>query len=278
MTIDEGDAPDTLPGAVDVGPMMRVSGDALLLDAPVARYLVRGGGKVIVAARPGASALDVRLYLLGVVMGALCHQRGLLALHATAVGLGDHAVVIAGPSGAGKSTLAAMLRDRGRTVLADDLCAIGLDAAGAPMALPGLARIKLWPDSLKMIGLASDSLARVAEGVDKFSLAVHGPEPDRPTPLWAIYCLRPTTTDRVEIRPLSGAEAVSAIIGAIYRWPLAAAMGRASALFAQGLDLAKRRPVFEVVYAHDPRLPLTLLEALEKSWSAGGDRWRAACK
>jgi hypothetical protein len=62
---------------------------------------------------------------------------------------------------------------------------------------------------------------------------------------------------------LRGPEAVSAIVEQIYRWPIAVAMGRGPACFAQSVTLARRCEVFEVSFTHGAASPLALVDALE---------------
>src|SRR5580658_2928398 len=119
VTLELGRVPRRLEGAVDVDPAMQATAGRFQLDVPAGRFLVSEGRRILVDPGPGASEADLRPYLLGTVIGALCHQRGLLPLHAAAVLCADGAVAFAGPSGAGKSTLAAQLHALGRTVLAD---------------------------------------------------------------------------------------------------------------------------------------------------------------
>jgi len=63
----------------------------------------------------------VRLYLLGSAWGALCYQRDLLVLHASAVRVDGRAVAFCGRPGMGKSTLAAWLAESGHALVSDDL-------------------------------------------------------------------------------------------------------------------------------------------------------------
>ena len=107
----------------------------------VGRYLVRGGAEILVDAAGGAAERDVRLFLLGSALGILCHQRGLLPLHANAVVANGAAYAFAGHSGAGKSTLAAHFAQAGYEILCDDVCVISFDEAGQPLAWPGLPRL-----------------------------------------------------------------------------------------------------------------------------------------
>jgi len=202
-----------------------------------------------------------------VVMAAVCHQRSLTPLHATAVEVGAGAVAFAGPSGAGKSTLAAQFQGRGVTVLTDDLCVIRFDPDGRPWALPGLARIKLWEDSLAMVGLAGARLPRIGDDIEKFSLAVQSSPSSHPRSLDRIYILRPDASERVEIRPVAGPEAVSALVANIHRWPLAVAMGKAPGCFASCRALATQCKVFELRFTHAANAPLDLLQAVERQWS-----------
>jgi hypothetical protein len=192
---------------------------------------------------------------------------------------GHGAAAFAGHSGAGKSTLAAQWLRGGGTVLADDLCAVEtgpverppLGSAGDgglawPRVYPGLARIKLWPDSLALAGIDGSGLPPLAPSIDKVSLATPAPAGD-PVPLRRLYILRPGGEPAAEIRPLTGPEAVFAVLDSVYRWPIAVAMGSAAASqWAACVALASGCEVFEATYCHDPERPRLLCEALIHHW------------
>ncbi|HLZ85047.1 MAG TPA: hypothetical protein VKQ54_15895 [Caulobacteraceae bacterium] len=249
VVIEQGPVAERLEGAVDVDPAMQVTARAFQLAVPLGRFAVSEGRRIIVDPRPDASDADLRPFLLGTAMGALCHQRALLPLHAAAISLAGGAVAFAGPSGAGKSTLAAHFLGRGRGVLADDILAVDAGGHGGPLALPGLARIRLRAE-------------RAAASEPKASLPISGHAALGAWPLRRIYRLRPEGADPPKVCRLRGAEAVGALLGQVYRWPIAAAMGRGPALFDQCLILARRCEVFEVSFAHADA-PLALAEVLE---------------
>jgi len=249
VVIERGRVPERLEGAVGVEPAMQVAADRFQLDVPAGRFSVSAGRLILVDPRPGASDADLRPYLLGTVMGALCHQRALLPLHAAAVLIGDGAVAFIGPSGAGKSTLAARFLGRGRGVLADDLLAVDIGPDGSPLALPGLARIRLRADS-------PDA------GDGKVSVPIASPAGARAWPLRRLYLLHTEGADPPQVCRLHGPEAVSAVLGQVYRWPIAAAMGGRVA-FAQCLALAAHCEVFQVSFTHAAPSPEALVETLE---------------
>ena len=116
----------------------------VLLDSEAGRYAVRGGCEIFYDPAEGASARNVRLYLLGSAFGALLHQRGILPLHANAVALDGQVHAFLGHPGAGKATLAAAFHDRGYRLLSDDVCAVRLDAQDRPWVEPGMPRLRLW--------------------------------------------------------------------------------------------------------------------------------------
>lgn len=67
-------------------------------------------------------------------------------IHATAVAIGGHAVLIGGPTGSGKSDLALRLIDRGATLIADDRCCIARVGdrllVSPPPTLAGLIEVR----------------------------------------------------------------------------------------------------------------------------------------
>lgn len=240
-----GAVESVLDGGREVEPGVIATTDTLLLDCAPARYFVHAGRQIIIDPKRGTSERDIRSYLLGSAVGAICHQRGLLPLHANAVEVDGRAIAFAGPSGAGKSTLAAYFRNNGRRLLCDDVCVVSFDRAGKPLAWPGIPRIKLWGDALAAFGRDAGDLERVYDGEDKFSLPFT-PDPLLTAfPLRGIYLLGLAVPDSPpEIRPLGGAEAFNAVISNIYRWEFAAPLGRSQAHFANVVSLLKSTAVF----------------------------------
>ena len=220
--------------------------DEMRLDLPNARYRVRQGREIIVEPVGEVPERDLRAHLLGSVMGAIFHQRGLTPLHAGAIEVDGAAVALAGPSGAGKSTLVACLEDMGRRALCDDICVVDFDAAGAPRTWPGSRGIKLWRDAILALGRETGGAEPVYGDLDKFSLPMAGAaQGESPIPLARIYVLRRSTGDD-GIRRLRGAEAVDAILSNVYRWDWAIGMGRARASFEACAALARRGEIFVV--------------------------------
>ncbi len=264
ITIEWGRLPGQMADSVEVEPLMRVAKGRFQFNAPAGRYQARGGKQIVIDPRPSASARDIRLYLLGTTLAALCHQRALLPLHGAAIGWIQQAFAVIGPSGAGKSTLAAQLQSQGRTVLADDLCVVDIAGDHAVWVRPGLARIKLWKQSPALVGRMADNLEPIGDGIDKFSLPILTPGVRRALPLDRIYVLRPGASKTISLTRLSGPEAVGAILDNIYRWPLAVAMGVSAAEFAQALALAERCEIVEIGVTHDATAPWKLFEAIER--------------
>ncbi len=173
VTVDVrlGSVPIELPdirsqyGALQVG-----AEDALVTVPGVARYQVCAGKRIIVDPAPEASERNVRLYLLGSAFGTLCHQLGMLPLHANAIEIGGQAFAFAGVSGAGKSTLAAYFQDKNYNVLSDDICVVTFPEGKPPLAWPGIPRLRIWRDSAEALGRNIEDLEQLADGFEKYHL------------------------------------------------------------------------------------------------------------
>lgn len=240
-----GKSPPSLPGGKSVDQGVSALPGAMLIDTPTARFLVRGGAKIFVEAKPGQSERDTRGYLLGSAMGAIIHQRGLLPLHANAIVVGGEAAAFAGDMGAGKSTLADFFRRRGRAVLSDDVCVVTFTADGRVLAWPGIPRIKLWDDALTAAGASADGLERVFDEQAKYSLPLSAATPVEPIPLASLYLLeRGDASEPSSIRAMAGAEAFDQVRSNIYRGEYAAALGKSEVQFANLVALLKRVRVF----------------------------------
>jgi hypothetical protein len=89
LSIRNGVVPPSLPGGIRVDSMTEAAPGLLLLNHPGAgRFLAREGREIIV--EPGADGLgDLCPFILSSGFAAICIQRALVVLHASAVAIGS---------------------------------------------------------------------------------------------------------------------------------------------------------------------------------------------
>jgi hypothetical protein len=225
-------------------------GDVCGVDIPeVARYEVSRGERIVVDCHPQADERDVRLYLLGTMLGAILMQRGHLVLHGNAIRVGSSVAVVVGRSGAGKSTLAAEFARRGLDLLSDDV--VPVDASGN--ALPGYPRIKLWDDALEALGHDTDAYERITSKHAKFHVPISRGRLDA-LPLSWVYVLETHDGPELELSEASGVEAFELLHEHTYRRELLADRDASWQHLQQCASVAKRA---RVVRVHRPALTMT---------------------
>jgi len=102
VTIRRGEVPESLPQPTASGPTWQIAGKQFLLRIPdIARFLLNDGREIVVAPESEAAAADLPIFTLGSAFGILLHQREQIVVHASAVRVGDKAVLFCGQSGAG---------------------------------------------------------------------------------------------------------------------------------------------------------------------------------
>lgn len=231
----------------------------------VASYRVREGCEIRVARARSASWRKVRLYLLGSAWGALCYQRGLLVVHASAVRVGDCAVAFCARPGGGKSTLAAWLTTKGYDLISDDLTRIEVPPQGSVLIYPSARRLKLWQDTLDALVWSSPGLEKDHHRYNKFHLSVDGNGARYPLPLRAIYVLDWGDSG---LRRLTGHAAVRQVVStATYRGGLLEPMDRLGLYWRQCLDLVRRVPVWELRRPRDLSAMEQTLRQLVAHWA-----------
>lgn len=176
--------------------------------------LARNGREIIVDTPRARLDPADRAVLYGLIMRAICRQRGYLVLHAAVLEHGGSAHAFLAASGGGKSTLARSLMNAGWRLLSDDACVVRFDAK-RPLALPGQPGIKLLEqdihpetnaDSLPPAPRADSQTRKRLLGADLFA--------DRATPLGRLFQLH--FGDEITISRLPGAQAAGALLEASY--------------------------------------------------------------
>jgi hypothetical protein len=262
-----GDLPEDLPDVTARGPNWAIAGDACLLRVKgVARFLITGGREIRVELAPGETAADATVYLLGSAFGILQHQRGRMVLHASAVVVGDRAVLFCGPSGAGKSTLAASLDTVGYPCLSDDVC--GIEFTGAePVVLPDGRMLKLWADAADHLAVGERQGPPIRHDIDKYYVEPESSAAHRRLAVSAIYLLAksPEAAPPSLVR-LRGPDAALALRRNAYRPQFLRRFGLESAYFGWSAALHRQAGVFRLARPFNLTAMPGVVRALEGHW------------
>jgi hypothetical protein len=247
-----GPVPKRLDDLVEDGPFLQVDrrGTCLLKIENVATYLIKGpGDEVIVSPQPGATEDEIRVFLLGSVLGYLCHQRGFFPLHASCVVVNGKAAAFCGPTGSGKSTAAVHLVLRGHRLVADDICVIDAKAAEGPRVLPTFPRLKLSQDTLAGLKIPSHALMQDPPGKEnKYHYISADDFPTAPVPLGGIFLLRTVGPSMPEesVQLSRPVERIAALSAEVFRPRAGAALGRTHSLLVAQAAIAGSTPIWRV--------------------------------
>lgn len=197
------------------GAAVRVSGFAdVVVGRDRIRYVLSGPDRT----------RHLEIFLLGYLLALWLEMRGALALHASAVAVGDGSVGFLAAKEGGKTSLAAALLEVGGALLTDDLVAARPAGGGwrVPAAFP---QMRMWPEAVRRFGLDPGALERVHAGTEKRRVPIGDGGLGRflpsSRPLSALYLPDPVRAPSgeapaVEIERLRGAEAVAAVLGASF--------------------------------------------------------------
>lgn len=211
----------------------------------VADFEIREGKHIAIWPAAGAKQKEIEIFLLGPVWATLCHQRGLLPLHASAI-VGDRGIVaFAGHSGAGKSTTAALMHSLQYQLFADDILPIAFNENSEPGAWPYLRRLKLRRDAIHHLALTPSSPVSERLDSEKHFVVPERVANDRWNRLERLYLLEIDPAGP-SIEPISGAEAVHALIDQTYHRDFIDLGGRFNDHLAFCTQLASRIAIYRL--------------------------------
>jgi hypothetical protein len=192
---------------------------SLIRIEDVSDYEVSRGRDIRVWPAAGARLKDVEIYLFGPAWATLCHQRGLLPLHASAILTQGGITAFAGHPGAGKSTTAALMASLGYELVTDDILPISFNEDSIPGAWPYLRRLKLHGGPIIQLALTPTELVSETLDKEKYFVLPRNAAHDKWSRLKALYVLEiDPTISQVSVDRITGADAVRAIVDQTYHF------------------------------------------------------------
>jgi len=214
--IIEGPVPKDLPCITSQGAFYQASfNDFLLRVDRIGAIRVQNGDTIIVERDSFCSPEEFRIYILGSGLGALLHQKGIFAIHGSAIETDKGGLIISGVSSSGKSTLAASLVKMGFKAISDDIAAIHL-RNNKLLLHHGIPSLKLWGNVVKALSIKED-LIKVANSLDKFRMPLQNNFRQEPIKIFRIISLSTKNSDGFEIEELNGIEKFHSLRNNTYR-------------------------------------------------------------
>ena len=274
VTIAERDIPELLDGAECFGgTLLQIAGTRVRYSFPrTMDVLVEDGRRITLQRDPKAMQGDVVMFLLGTTFAVILQQRGRIVVHASAVAVGDKAMLFCGPSGAGKSTMAALLSRRGYPLLNDDVCNLSRTSDGAYTVFPDGRMLKLWSQSLQHLNVQPHEAQRIRTDAEKFYMA---PESVDLTPrvVGGVYCLAQLDgAVAPSLEKLSVAEAMVELTLNAYRPGLVKAMKMQTQYFQASAGITAKSGVYRLSRVKDFSCADEVLDLLETSWTANAEK------
>jgi hypothetical protein len=271
VRVVRADLPNEIPVGSIRGPNWGGEPDRFMLRVPeVVRFLITEGRQIEVTVEPGVEDGDAAPFLIGSAFGVLHHQRRRMVLHASAVAVGDKAVLFCGPSGAGKSTLAAALNQKGYACISDDVCCIDF-SSGAPIALPDGRMLKLWSDAVDHLEMSDRQGAAIRSHLAKYFVEPESTALDRDVAVAAVYFLwEANTPAETGIERLSNADAAVMLRRNAYRPRLLGRIGLESDYFVWSSTLQRQSGIFRLSRVRDLSAMPQVIENLQTHWRTLG--------
>ena len=214
-------------------------------------FLISADGRKITARELEQHSSEALFtYLLGQVLSFALVKQGFESLHASATVVDDFSVGFLGDCGQGKSTLLASFLQAGHKQLTDDLLLLQ-NKSGAIISYPGPPRIKLLPDSARLLGKQSGG-APMNRFVPKVVLPVDAGHFQKiGIQLKTLYLLAaPSRSNRITISRLLPRKALLTLIHSCFNIAVTDAQ-RLERQFHWANDIASKVEIKQISYPRD---------------------------
>lgn len=206
-------------------------------------FVISNGNEILVQPVERATEDDIASFVLGWCIAFLFQQKGIPALHCSALEVDGKAILIAGNSGAGKSTIALSLQKLGYRYLVDDIAMI--DIKNDFLIQPAFPLQKVCRNIAEEVE-DSETLYYVNEKKDKFALRNMDNFCDEPRKLSTIFLLNKYDGAEVKMERLRGIVKWNAVMKNLFLRDAYMALGVPQEEVDRCLEIAGKVEVYAI--------------------------------
>lgn len=217
----------------------------------VAIYHIYNGDTVVIEPYENSSFKQIKLYILGSVMGMILIQKNIVAIHGGGIVINGKGCVFTGEKGAGKSTITTALRKKGYKFIADDVCSIDIENFTIHHGFPYQ---KLCEDAMTKLGYDVDEFQpfRGDLNVNKYMVPAFDEFTKEDVKLDAIFELSVGDVDEVKVEEVLGSEKMNKLINNIFRIEMLKYSGGMEPFyFKKCLEIVKNTKLYKMTRPKD---------------------------
>ena len=170
--------------------------------------------------------------------------------------------IFCGKSGTGKSTLAALLTQKGYSLLADDISVINTNGKISTV-IPGITKIKLWQDVAEQLYKDYSKFPKVRDQLLRYKIPDSSSKEMEETQIGNIIILEKKNSAGFELNKISGAEKFSLLVENTYRLQYIEGLETSLNHFREISELIKNVNVFILRRPSSPLLLNELVDFIE---------------
>lgn len=208
----------------------------------IGHFIILNGNEILVQPAKNTTEEQIASFVLGWCIAFLFQQRGIPAIHCSALEMKNQAVLIAGGSGAGKSTLTLSLLEKGYRYLADDIAMV--DVKNDLMIQPAFPQQKVCRNVAE--SMESDQLFYVDEKKDKFAYVNTDDFCAIPRKLSTIFLISKYDGDEVIVEKLKGLDKWNGIMKNLFLLDAYLALGFPVSERNRCLEIAGKVEVYAI--------------------------------
>lgn len=186
----------------------------------VGSFLITGGKKIEICPNPGVDVSVLTPFVFGYCIAMLFWQRGVTAVHCSAVERDGKAIIISGYSGSGKSTITTKLIENGYRLMTDDVAMIAQNEQGGITVYPAFPQQKLCRDAVERNRMDTKDLIYIDEDRDKYAIPRREVFCEDPCELVGILCLDVQQIPELQFGKVPGAQCLTRFMENLFLFPM----------------------------------------------------------